>query len=173
MEYALSYWLPLHGQGAVSTDPYDFRSGMGTNMAYAFDFYTPDAPFWGPLMTRVEEYRRVRPLFTGDFYPLTPYSTAKDAWIAWQFDRPDLGEGMAQAFRRPEAGDDAIRLKLQGLDRKARYVVTNLDEKDTTELTGEELMKTGLTARIESGPGSAIFTYKLKAVEPQRHEETR
>ena len=30
MTYALSLWMPLHGVGSISLQPYDFRSGMGS-----------------------------------------------------------------------------------------------------------------------------------------------
>ena len=33
-----------------------------------------------------------------DYYPLSPYSKALDIWMAWQFHRPDLNEGVIQAF---------------------------------------------------------------------------
>ena len=41
MTHALSHWLPMIGQGGVSTANNDFRSGMGSWGAYAFDYYTP------------------------------------------------------------------------------------------------------------------------------------
>jgi len=167
MEYALSFWLALHGQGAVSTDPYDFRSGMGTHMAYAFDFYSPDAPFWAPLAQRIAEYERVRPLFSGDFFPLTPYSTANDVWIAWQFDRPDLGQGLVQAFRRAACASDSLGVRLEGLDPAARYAVANPDESGSCEFSGRELMTDGLTVRLPAHPGSAILIYrKVVAIRP-------
>ena len=40
------------------------------------------------------------PAIFGDYYPLTPYSLDNTAWIAWQFDCPEKGEGLVQAFRR-------------------------------------------------------------------------
>ncbi len=49
------------------------------------------------------EWRKIRTYMLGDYYPLTPYSLQRDQWIAWQFDRPDLGGGEVQAFRRPES----------------------------------------------------------------------
>ena len=37
----------------------------------------------------IEEYRRARPFFYGDYYPLTEFSTTQDAWMACQHDRAD------------------------------------------------------------------------------------
>jgi len=159
MAYALSQWLPLHGQGAVSVDPYDFRSGMGANMVYAFDFYSRESPFWAPLTERIEEHRRLRALFTGDFYPLTPYSTANNVWIAYQFHREDLDEGMALAFRRAESAETSATLHLQGLDPAQSYEVEFVGSGEKRLLSGAELAE-GLQLNLPQAPGSAVITYR-------------
>jgi alpha-galactosidase len=163
--YGLSFWLPLHGQGAVASDPYAFRSGMGTQMSYAFPFFYVKGPgheySWNELKQRITEYRSIRKMFQGDYHPLTPYSTADDVWIAWQFHRPDLGEGMVLAFRRLRNSDDTIQLKLHGLDPAGRYRVTNLDTGDAAEVTGRDLAESGLRVSLQERPGSAVIFYKL------------
>ncbi|MCA9439062.1 MAG: alpha-galactosidase, partial [Candidatus Omnitrophica bacterium] len=58
--FALSNWLPMHGLGAVSADAYSLRSGYGTNVSFAFDYYNEGAAFWEPLNSGIEEYRMVR-----------------------------------------------------------------------------------------------------------------
>ena len=71
----------------------------------------PSAP-WPPGKDEFEyelahkllnEYLSVRHCFDGDFYPLTSYDLAEDTWMAWQFDHPDLGEGIVQGFGVPLA----------------------------------------------------------------------
>jgi hypothetical protein len=34
---------------------------------------------------------------------IMPYSLDRKAWIAWQFDCPERGEGAIQAFRRDDS----------------------------------------------------------------------
>ncbi|MCA9425109.1 MAG: alpha-galactosidase, partial [Candidatus Omnitrophica bacterium] len=85
--FALSNWLPVHGLGAVSADAYSLRSGYGTNVSFAFDYYNKDAAFWEPLTSGIEEYRMVREFFFGDYYPLTDYSTGEAAWMACEVHR--------------------------------------------------------------------------------------
>jgi len=80
--------------------------------------------------------------------------------MAWQFDRPDLGEGMVQVFRRAESIYEVARFKLRGLDPDARYLVDNLDVPGTTEMTGRELADNGLVVVLKQQPGSAVVTYK-------------
>ncbi len=114
--YGLSLWLPLQGLGSISAQPYVFRSGMGSCATYAFNFYSENEPFWKPLDRLIREEKQVRHLFAGDFHPLTPWSTNRQDFIAWQFHRPDLGEGLVQAFRRDQCIYEAARFKLVGLD---------------------------------------------------------
>ena len=108
--------------------------------------------------------KRVAPNYVGDFYPLTPYSLDRDAWMGWQFDRPESGEGMVQVFRREESIYRSADLVLRGLDRTARYTITDLDAPDNPrKMTGRDLLEKGLPVEIGSRPGSALFTYKRAA----------
>ncbi|HMO84136.1 MAG TPA: alpha-galactosidase [Lacipirellulaceae bacterium] len=155
--YGLSSWLPFQGTGVYRYDPYSLRSfylpsfGMGslsdehlTAQAKAFD----------------ECEQIAESMLFGDYYPLTPYTLALDAWIAWQFDRPDVGEGAVQAFRRQRSPQSSIRLKLRGLRSDAIYEVTDFD-KGTSEHTGAALMEDGLEVSLEPR-GSAVFRYRGK-----------
>ena len=100
------------------------------------------------------------PNYYGDFYPLTSYSLANDVWGAMQFDRPEVGEGFIEVFRRSRSPYETARFKLQGLDAAARYTVTNLDISGTREFSGQELMTQGLEVRPKHAPESAIVVYR-------------
>jgi alpha-galactosidase len=106
------------------------------------------------------ECRQVAPLMLGDYFPLTPYSLAKDRWIAWQFHRPEQGDGVVQAFRRPQSAEEVAHYKLRGLDPGAGYVVTNLDSGEPQTRTGRELQDDGWAVSITDQPGSALIVYK-------------
>lgn len=160
MTYGLSFWLPLHGVGAVACDAYNFRSGMGANMSFAFDYYADKATFWPELNKRLRTYLTVRAMFAGDYYPLTPYSTEKTAWMAWQFHRPDLGAGLIQAFRRAESPASSTQLSLRGLTPDARYRVVDLDAGELTVAKGSELAEPGLRVTSPSRPAALLITYE-------------
>jgi hypothetical protein len=49
--------------------------------------------------------------------------------MAWQFDRPQEGEGVVQAFRRAGNSDASATFRLRGLEPDAVYVLTNLDDR--------------------------------------------
>ncbi len=157
--YGLSLWVPLHGVGSISLDPYHFRSGMGSNFSLALNYYD-DPSIWDSATELLDEYIEVKHIFSGDFYPLTPYSTSQKVWIAWQFGRPDLGEGMIQAFRRPENDSTTNKFKLQRLQPDIRYELINFDTRSKLEITGHDLMEGGLELDIENCPGSITIKYQ-------------
>jgi alpha-galactosidase len=111
------------------------------------------------LRRLVQQFERVAPCYLGDYYPLTPYSLGKDLWMAWQFDRPDLGEGLVQIFRRDESPYESARFTLHGLDAAANYEVENLDGGKETH-TGRELMEQGLAVTTKTKPAALLFAYK-------------
>ena len=157
--YGLSLWIPLHGVGSISLDPYHFRSGMGSNFSLALNYYD-DPSIWEPATKLLNEYIEIKHIFRGDFYPLTPYSTFQKVWISWQFDRPDIGEGLIQAFRRLENDSTTNTFKLQGLQPDIRYELINFDTKSKLEIIGHDLMEGGLELDIGNCPGSITIKYR-------------
>jgi len=85
--YALSFWVPFYGTGSGAIDPYMLRSVMCPSFIACFDMRKKDAN-WDLARKLIGEWRKIAPMMLGDYYPLTPYSLANDAWIGWQFDRP-------------------------------------------------------------------------------------
>ena len=181
----LAYWRPHYGtlQQIRPRDTYHFRSGFAPGLGFALfnvagtkdqigKFIPPDFPFdW--LRSQVEELKQIRPYYYGDYYPLSPCSentncntpwndehSAAFEWAAWQFNRPEEGDGMIQAFRRDKSNDQARELRLRGLDPKATYKVSDLYGRITTTTSGADLMKKGLYVEIADSPGAIIIIYK-------------
>ena len=167
--------MPLHG-GVVSLatlSAYSFRSAYCPALLLGFPDeglppstrITDVAKRWSKidldlLRRLMREYLKVRPCIFGEYYPLTPHSLDTRVWAAWQFDRPDLGEGLLQLFRRQDSSVESMHVKLRGLEPQATYVVEDLDVAGSARRTGRQLMDEGLTITIKDRPGSAIFTYK-------------
>ena len=173
--YGISLWLPYRGSGYLDVvshpdpkmgvlgrqggDVYRFRSEMYPATVACLDVRRNDLDY--PTLVRMfHQFRAVSPNFLGDYYPLTDYSLANDAWMAWQFDRPEIGEGMVQAFRRSDNTQETMTYKLYGLDASANYQVRNLDTPGATEQTGRALMEQGLSITLPIKPGAAIVLYK-------------
>lgn len=156
MTHGLSHWLPLHGLGAAATDDLALRSGMGACGGFSINYRNPKAV--AALRKHLDSYLKVRPLYTGDFYPLTPHSLDTTSWIAWQFYRADLGEGLVQVFRRPDAASDTLTVKLRGLIPQQRYEIENLDGGKEIR-TGAELLR-GHAITLREKPAAAVLVLK-------------
>ena len=106
------------------------------------------------------EWIEVAPNYFGDYYPLTEYTLAEDAWMAVQFNAPDSGRGHVQAFRRKECPQESGGFKLRGLDPESHYIVKNFDDPETRRISGRELMEEGLRIEIPEQPGAAVVAYE-------------
>lgn len=155
--YGLSSWLPFQGTGCYLYDTYSLRSfyltsfGMGglapQNIAAQRQAYA--------------ECRIIAPMMYGDYYPLSPYARAADRWIAWQFHRPESGDGCIQAFRRRDCAEGGIRVRLHGLEASRRYQINDFDVPEMQVETGRRLEREGLLIRVKDRPGAAVITYRL------------
>jgi alpha-galactosidase len=170
----LSYWAPLHGTGTWGARPdadadeklraYRCRSAMGPAFQFSlFPYeYTPirdDYPYeWHRRM--IAEYRRLRPLFEGDYYPLTDSSASPATWAAYQMHRPDLEAGFVMVFRREEAPYRVADFLLRGLEAEKVYELENLDAGASFQAGGKDLMEKGLMVEIKERPASAVFVYR-------------
>jgi alpha-galactosidase len=159
--YGIAFWMPFNGTGFITVDSYLIRSLMSPEFTIGVDTRRKDLDY-DLLRKLVREWRQVAPCYLGDYYPLTPYGPTNDIWMAWQFDRPDKGEGLVQAFRRAKCAQESIRVKLHGLEPDARYMLTNADVVGSTEMTGRELLDAGLVIAAKNRPAAIVMTYKRK-----------
>jgi len=157
--YGLSLWVPYFGTAISSVDPYLFRSQMTPAVGVGFDVDKVEE-LREPLLKLIRQWKEIADFYYGDFYPLTPYSTEPSAWMAWQFARPDKMAGMVQVFRREDSPFESARLKLRGLDPKARYIVTNPDSAGETAFMGAELIEHGVPISIATKPGALLLIYR-------------
>ncbi len=149
--FGLSAWLPFQGSCSLFSDSYSYRSYYLTSFGEHSDKEAQRKAYG--------EWRRVASYMLGDYYPLTHYSLERDRWIAWQFDRPDLGGGVVQAFRRPDSPYETAHFKLRGLNAAGNYEVENLDGGKEVQ-TGRELSERGLPITAISAPAALVFIYR-------------
>jgi len=162
--YGLSSWVPYYGQGVYITAidaAYYARSHMSPSFSIAVDVRKPGID-WDLYRRLVSQWRDVADCMLGDYYPLSPYSLESDRWIAWQFDRPEKGDGMIQAFRRDSSGVGVMSFRLHGIDAGAQYDVTDLDIGAAKSISGRQLLERGLEVAIDAQPGSVVFKYRKR-----------
>ena len=156
--YGLSSWLPWQGAGVHFTENYSVRSYYLTGFGMIVPSWTKTPESIAGVRKGYAECRRIAPLMLGDYFPLTPHSLDTTSWIAWQFQRNDLGEGVVQAFRRPDAPDDTLTVKLRDLDPRRRYEIENLDGGKEVR-SGEELMR-GYAITLREKPAAVVLLLK-------------
>lgn len=110
-----------------------------------------------------EEYLKVRPFFSEDFYPLTEVGNRLDTWCAMQFKRPEQGDGLLEVFVRENAPYETACFKLKGIDKNSDYIFTDLDGGEFT-VNGEELCEKGLKLTIKQKRKAKLYLYKKRAM---------
>jgi alpha-galactosidase len=165
----LGLFVPLSSTGIPpTTNPlaevpnlYAARSVMSAGAAFTWDLRRPD--FDDALARRlVEEQKRIQKFFLGDLYPLTEINADENKWLAYQCDRPDLGQGIVMAFRRTNAPQETTVVRLKGLVADHSYVIRNADSGAKRAYMGRALAKQGLPLKISTAPGSALIFYTDK-----------
>ncbi len=160
--FGLMSWIPLHmSDGAVMAEgsEYQWRSVMTAGLNVKLPERDDEATA-AAAQAQIEQYLSIRKYFYGDYYPLTKYSQAKDAWVAYQLDLPESGEGLLVVLKRPENKDGAITLKLKGLEAGADYEVVNMDTAEIRKIAGGKLMSDGLEVALTKHPDSALIRYR-------------
>jgi len=175
MTYGISMWLPYFGTGTVAwgdaayfitgkspVESYGFWSSACPSLNLLFDVREKGLDY-DKIRHLTSQWREVMPYYYGDYYPLTKSTRDNDVWIAWQFDRPEQGDGVVQVFRRRDSVYESARLKLRGLDPKAKYQITGLDREyppGQPAISGEELLQKGIPVSVDERPGAVVVKYR-------------
>ena len=138
--------------------------GVGWTGEWAVKVRADDASS-GQAKAMIEQYLGIQKYFYGDFYPLTPYSQAGDAWLAYQLHLPDANEGIVVVLKRLASSRTRATLRLQGLSRDASYEVTQLDTAQIDKLPASRLTDLGLEIELPRQPDSAIVRYHWRGVQ--------
>ncbi|NLV45077.1 MAG: hypothetical protein GXY07_11325 [Candidatus Hydrogenedentes bacterium] len=160
MAHGVSLWLPLHGLGAAATDIPALRSGMGACASYAIKFRDPAEV--EALRSHLDKYLPIRPLYVADYYPLTPWTADPGQWLAFQFNDPEKRAGIIQAFCANTRGRETVTLRLHGLERDAVYELHSWDNDEPINMTGAELMDSGLPLRAVRENEALVVEYTAR-----------
>lgn len=159
--YGLNFWLPLHGTGIYATDNYNARSSMSSAMVINWEINSNRVSI--PEMQKViADYKKIRPYFYEDFYPLTGLEdlTGDQVWVAYQLNKTSDQTGLVFAFRRKDAANNSISVKLSGLNPTLNYELTNANDGSKFIKSGKELQE-GLALQLAEAPGSILLKYQI------------
>ncbi|MDP7619654.1 MAG: alpha-galactosidase [Dehalococcoidia bacterium] len=166
LQTMLNLYFPGHSGGWAYDDPYKSRAKLAAGVYFVlfWDIETWE-PKFDPTKIRwlLDEFRQLRPLFYGDFYPLiTPTNDATD-WVAYQVHRSDLERGAVVALRRPGSPYQTADVALRQIDSDATYRVAyrDLEAPDPVmakTVQGGDLADLDIT--IEHTRRSLVITYE-------------
>jgi alpha-galactosidase len=163
--YGLMQWAPLSSTGTENhpSDSYYTRSCYSTGLVFHHILFMKDLNLktypWEWHRSMIEEFKRARPFFEGDYYSLGQCTIHPTDWCVMQFNRPDLQGGIVLAFRRPLSPYIQAEFKLSGLDPKKNYKFEDADTKQQIEYSGNLLSKKGLKISIEEQRSAKLFFY--------------
>jgi alpha-galactosidase len=161
--WSLSQYLPnnLISVPLTRMDDYSFHSTLASSLCVGWIADAPDfdAKRAGKLL---ERYRQVRHLVAGSWYPLLPYSRDPSDWMASQYHRPELNQGMVLAFRHGQSPYPTVELALHGLDAKAIYELTYDLAGKTEEVSGAQLMERLILTLPEKHSSELICYRKVR-----------
>lgn len=166
----LNLWLPLHSTSPMARpgDTYQVRSAYSAGLVLSIEEFgirdrgAPDFP-WEWFHQRIVEAQRLRPLFCGDYFPLTPCTFDPTSWSAYQLYDRGRQKGAVVAFRRPESPMVPAGFQLHGLEASATYELECADTGRRWPASGQELATVGLALTADAPRTSRLLYYGLLA----------
>lgn len=159
----LSWWVPCAGLSAGRKRDGIARVRSAHAAALVSEYYCEEESFprgeeAEEIRGQLEEYLRVRPLISTDYYPVFGFGRDNLCWAGWQYHDPERDEGFLAAFRRSECLCDRAVVSLRAVDPAAEYEVTE-EGKGAKVCSGKALSK-GMRLTIGEKGGSLLLRYK-------------
>ena len=172
MYHTMFCWIPyfrgmgLHSEGAdgtfthggpFKTDLFSLLNAMTPAFATAIE---PDSsPEKHAELQRVLPVWRQAAIMTlkGDFYPVTPYTKANDAFCCTQFDVPEEDCGFVQMLAMPQCSEGRFMPKLYVHSPDRMYRFENLLTGETRQYAGNMLRDQGFEITLEKRSGAVWF----------------
>lgn len=171
MSWSFCRWIPLHGAFTKEAAEQLVPGTAGGSSFYATrcswlpvynmeERWTHDEKLdYDRVRATFGEWKKYRHLLVKDFHPLTPWHGPTDdsQWTVFVWHDRESGEAVLQAFRQETCPEPEFNATLRFLDDGRKYTLTNEDNGDSFELTGEELASAGFTIVLPEPKSSAIW----------------
>ncbi|MDB5077401.1 MAG: Alpha-galactosidase [Chloroflexi bacterium] len=138
-------------------DSFSFHCAMAPMLFLTLDIRRDDYDFaLGRQMTAI--WRRASTLqLNGDYYPLTPFSSSAERWVARQFDSPETGEGLIQGIRLAACAEGRLTVYPKALDPDSSYILANPETGESRQIPGRTLLSDGFTFELPRRSGAIWF----------------
>ena len=159
--WALSQYLPnnLIDVPLIRMDDYTVHSTFASSINLGWVADAPGFDF-NKANAILAKYNALAPRLIGAWYPLLPYSRDTTVWMASQYHRPDLEQGIVLAFRHANSAEPTRIFKLYGLTSTATYQIYFNSTGQTITRTGAQLMEEGLSITISATTKSELIEYQ-------------
>jgi len=162
---ALGMYIPLHTGCCWEPERYKLRSTGTGGALIQFAYQDKNFP-WEEAIKVLDEAKEDQHYWYGDFYPLTAVNTDQSQFMAYQFHRSDLDEGLVLAFRRADCDFRGLILDLKALKSGTSYNFVYIDEKGKKTkktMTGKQVAASGFELNIPGKAQSLVVRYKAQA----------
>ncbi len=163
----LAPYVPLNGtifRGNI--DRYTFMSflsaGVGLRMAQ-IDAALENRETGDELRKMFSVMMKVRRLFYGDYYQLTPVTLDDRDWFAYRLHLPETGEGAVLSFRRADCPLVSANYRLPGLCPDTDYVFEDMFSGRSFAASGKEMLEAGLDVSLNSRRSVSVICYSPRA----------
>ena len=163
----ISWWIPYSGTGTgrATGDTYRFRSCYSSAIMEGYFAYEDweiredESLDW--VRKYNDEYKRARPYFSCDYYPLAVPSLDAGSWTAWQYDRPEQSDGIIMLFRRTKSTFSTANFALGGMQSGQIYQFEDTDTGEFFKISSDTLIKDGFMVDISKKRSSKLYFYKV------------
>ena len=150
MTYGLSFWLPRYGTSCYAQDDYAARSSV-----------MPCCSTGDGSSDFIGAYEDLRDDMLRDYFPMTKGGPKNNTALAMQYGGAE--DGHAVIYLREKLKDETVTLCFSGLYSDRLYTVTNRDDPtDVREISGSQLMKTGMVVPVIEKRAALIYEYALR-----------
>lgn len=164
--YGINFFAPYSGQSTVESNQsimkYVNRSNFMQCTNFVYNIESGNRVLIDSVKSAMEEHEKYSPYFLCDYYPLTQWSDTTDKWIGWQWHDREDNSGIIQMFKRQGSAQNSQLCYLSGLEKDTVYILTDIDTGDCIELTGYQLMTSGITINIDGLQDAKIIHYQVK-----------
>jgi alpha-galactosidase len=165
----IQYWLPIQGsmiRGWMIFDTYEARCALSPGMENGIVAKTE--PEWLQIKANVEQAKRCKKYFYGDYYPLTNQQRNPAAWSAYHLYLPQEQEGMILAMRREKSDVQAMTFDLLTIDPAKRWKFEDYDSGKTWSASGKEIREKGFEIVIPNRRDSRLIFFSVnRTAEPE------
>ena len=159
----LAPYVPLNGTiFRGNTDWYTFMSflsaGVGLRMAQ-IEAALEDEALGAELRKMFAVMMKVRRLFNGDYYQLTPVTLDDRDWFAYRLHMPETGEGAVLSFRRENCPVNSANYLLPGLCPDKEYVFEDMYSGNSFKASGVNMLERGLDVVLKERRSASVICY--------------